>query len=280
MIRMLAMMVLLTFNQAQAIDWGKRLCSEVEGKCRQYFLGSPGIRGNQGDAGPLGVPGPKGIRGDRGPKGFSYIVEPYPLFGLRGRKGEPGYPGARGEKGDPGREGTSGDPGDKGESGFKGEPGFPGFPGVKGLEGRPGISGSINSWKTCTWKHDPLQQYGLLKECLFNKINQRSVLHVIFEGSMRVGFCTTCCKRWFFAFDGIECQDASIEARLQGNKAFPGMEYRHVRLDGYCARPAGQVSVELWVENCFGHRRSSQVPFVRVDMNPRMTVEEISLTEI
>lgn len=103
---------------------------------------------------------------------------------------------------------------------------------------------------------------------------------MIFEGSMRVGFCTTCCKRWFFAFDGIECQDANIEARLQGSKSFAGMEYRHVRLEGYCARPAGKVSVELWVEDCFGHLRAPNVPFVRVDLNPRITVEEISLTEI
>lgn len=64
--------------------------SQVEGKCKQYFLGSPGIIGNKGDPGPMGVPGPKGIRGDRGPKGFSYITEPFPLFGQKGRKGEPG----------------------------------------------------------------------------------------------------------------------------------------------------------------------------------------------
>ena len=103
---------------------------------------------------------------------------------------------------------------------------------------------------------------------------------MIFEGSMRVGFCTTCCKRWFFSFDGNECQDGSIEARLQGSKKFAGMEYRHVRMEGYCARPAGQVSVELWVEDCSGHQRAPKVPFVEVDLNPRITVKEISLTEI
>lgn len=120
----------------------------------------------------------------------------------------------------------------------------------------------------------------IFQECIFNKRNNGSVLHVIFEGSMRVGFCTTCCKRWFFAFDGIECQDAKIEARLQGSKLFAGMEYRHVRLEGYCARTAGQVPVELWVEDCLGHRRAPKVPFVRVVLNPRISVEEISLTEI
>ena len=106
------------------------------------------------------------------------------------------------------------------------------------------------------------------------------MLHVTFEGSLRVGFCTTCCKRWFFAFDGIECQGGNIEARLEGSKTFAGMEYRHVRMEGYCARPAGQVSVELWAEDCAGHQRASKVPFVEVDFTPRITVEEISLTEI
>jgi len=285
MTRILALLVLVAFyqtaqTQQAAIRWGKRLCDQVEGKCKQYFTGEPGIIGDKGDPGPTGVPGPKGNRGERGPKGFSYIVDPFPLFGQKGRQGERGYPGTRGLRGDPGRKGPIGDPGEKGVSGPKGEKGLPGFPGVRGPKGLPGTSGSINSWKTCSWKHDPLQEYGLLQECIFNKRNNGSVLHVIFEGSMRVGFCTTCCKRWFFAFDGIECQDAKIEARLQGSKLFAGMEYRHVRLEGYCARTAGQVPVELWVEDCLGHRRAPKVPFVRVVLNPRISVEEISLTEI
>ena len=103
---------------------------------------------------------------------------------------------------------------------------------------------------------------------------------MIFEGSMRVGFCTSCCKRWFFAFDGLECQNVNIEARLQGNKVFAGMEFRHVRLEGYCALPAGQVAVELWLEDCLGHQRAPKVPFIRVDSNPRITVEEISMSQI
>ena len=126
----------------------------------------------------------------------------------------------------------------------------------------------------------PVTALSLSQECLFDKRTQRSVLHVIFEGSMRVGFCNTCCKRWFFAFDGTECQNSNIEARLKGSKSFSGMEYRHVRLEGYCAHSAGQVSVELWVEDCTGHRRASTIPFTLVNVNPRITVEEMTLTEI
>ena len=63
---------------------------QVEGKCRQDFLGALGVMGVQGDVGPRGAPGPKGIRGDRGPKGFSYNTEPVPLVGQKGIKGNPG----------------------------------------------------------------------------------------------------------------------------------------------------------------------------------------------
>ena len=126
----------------------------------------------------------------------------------------------------------------------------------------------------------PLHYYLFPQECVFNKQSQSTVLHVTFEGSMRVGFCNSCCKRWFFAFDAIECQTANIEARLQGIKVFAGMEYRHVRLEGYCALPAGEVSVELWVEDCVGHQRAPKVPFIKVDLNPRIVVEEISISQI
>lgn len=119
-----------------------------------------------------------------------------------------------------------------------------------------------------------------LQECVFTKQSNLSFLHVIFEGSMRVGFCNSCCKRWFFAFNDVECANANIEARLRGTKEFAGMEYRHVRLEGYCAVPAGEVLVELWVQDCFGQQRAPEVPFVKVDLNPRVTVEEINLSDV
>ena len=63
---------------------------KVETKCKQDFIGSPGVAGSPGNPGPAGVPGFKGIRGERGPKGFSYVVDPFPLPGPQGRKGQPG----------------------------------------------------------------------------------------------------------------------------------------------------------------------------------------------
>lgn len=63
---------------------------QVETKCKQDFIGSPGVIGPPGNPGPAGEPGIKGIRGERGPKGFSYIVDPFPLVGPKGRRGQPG----------------------------------------------------------------------------------------------------------------------------------------------------------------------------------------------
>lgn len=284
MARILELLVLLSVYQTvhtqRTIRWGKFLCDQVENKCKQDFIGSPGARGPIGITGLTGATGRKGSRGQKGAKGYSYIVDPYPLIGLKGRKGQPGLPGRQGPTGLPGNSGFKGARGEQGARGPKGDKGSPGFPGREGRKGQPGRSGSIYSWKICTWDHDPRQQYGLLKECVFTKQSNLSLLHVIFEGSMRVGFCNSCCKRWFFAFNNVECENANIEARLRGTKEFAGMEYRHVRLEGYCAVPAGEVLVELWVQDCSGQQRAPEVPFVKVDLNPRVTVEEINLSDV
>ena len=53
-----------------------------------------------------------------------------------------------------------------------------------------------------------------------------------------------------------------------------------MRLDGYCALLAGEVTVELWVEDCPGHLRASHVPLTRVDLNSRILVEEITVSDM
>ena len=118
------------------------------------------------------------------------------------------------------------------------------------------------------------------QECEFNKSRHDTLLHVVAEGSMRIGFCTTCCKKWYFTFNSKECPNEKIEARLEGNKDFAGMGYRHVRLEGYCAHSAGQVTVELWVEDCLGHTRVPPVPWKRVNVTSRVIVEEVNLYNI
>lgn len=105
-----------------------------------------------------------------------------------------------------------------------------------------------------------------------------SVLHVIYEGSMRVGFCTTCCKRWFFTFDHQDCKQGRIETKLSGTKLYSGPSYRHGRLDGYCAVAPGRISVELWVEDCPGHQRAMKASIANVETISRIIIEEIDIS--
>lgn len=248
--------------------------------CGQFFTGYQGPPGTKGDPGVNGVPGTPGVPGIRGPKGYSAIVDPgYPGFGPKGYPGIPGPKGYPGPPGPPGLfkglPGEQGEPGENGPPGEKGQAGFPGLPGQKGEPGY-GLDSSLK-WKSCVWNFDPLQEYGLVKECTFNKTSSSSLLHVSYEGSMRVGFCNTCCKRWFFTFNGKNCPSETIEARISGTKLEASPEYHHDRLEGYCARAAGPVNIGLWVEDCGSHLRAPAQIFKRLSVKTRITVEEINV---
>ena len=47
--------------------------------------------------------------------------------------------------------------------------------------------------------------FSFLQECIFTKNFSDTVLHVYWTGVFRVTSCTTCCKRWYFTFNGAEC---------------------------------------------------------------------------
>ena len=47
--------------------------------------------------------------------------------------------------------------------------------------------------------------FSYLQECIFTKNFSDTVLHVYWTGVLRVTSCTTCCKRWYFTFNGAEC---------------------------------------------------------------------------
>ena len=44
-----------------------------------------------------------------------------------------------------------------------------------------------------------------LQDCVFTKNFSDTALHVAWTGNLRVYGCTTCCKRWYFTFNGAEC---------------------------------------------------------------------------
>ena len=44
-----------------------------------------------------------------------------------------------------------------------------------------------------------------LQNCVFNKKHDNTSLRVFYGGTLRIYNCNSCCKRWYFTFDGAEC---------------------------------------------------------------------------
>jgi hypothetical protein len=95
-----------------------------------------------------------------------------------------------------------------------------------------------------------------LKGCLFNKYNSNSSLKVFYEGNLRTFNCNACCKRWYFTFNGAECnKPLAIDGIFYLSKGAGqhGNLHRHRHIEGYCNKiPKGIVRVGFRVGNCKG----------------------------
>lgn len=75
----------------------------------------------------------------------------------------------------------------------------------------------FKNWKECAWNNlDDSKDHGLIKECIFTKNFSDTVLHVYWTGVLRVTSCTTCCKRWYFTFNGAVPQPIDGIVYLEG----------------------------------------------------------------
>ncbi|KAL9975734.1 hypothetical protein ACROYT_G012927 [Oculina patagonica] len=190
--------------------------------------------------------------------------------GVPGRDGRDGREGAKGDQGSPGKSGPQGPPGSKGtpgingKDGAKGEPGVQGPPGQKGQRGESGTSGnpgtpgamSYKNWKECVWKKDDGKDNGLIKDCVFNKNFSETALHVYYTGALRIYNCDTCCKRWYFTFNGAECAaPLPIDGIVYMWKGRGHKDLQRVRhIEGHCNNiHKGKVRVGFWIGNCPGY---------------------------
>ncbi|XP_028514284.1 collagen triple helix repeat-containing protein 1-like isoform X8 [Exaiptasia diaphana] len=167
----------------------------------------------------------------------------------RGPRGFQGSPGSQGRPGSPGREGK---PGARGPQGLKGDTGPKGD---KGDRGPRGLS-SHSNWKECSWKNiNDGKDNGLIKDCVFQKKYKHTVLHVYFNGALRIYGCNSCCKRWFFTFNGGECQSPNAidgVVYMQRGKNKDLHRVRHI--EGHCDKiHKGKVRVGFNVGNCKGY---------------------------
>ncbi|KAL9975717.1 hypothetical protein ACROYT_G012909 [Oculina patagonica] len=201
-----------------------------------YYGGVPGLHGKPGSP---GAPGRDG------------------RDGREGAKGDQGSPGKTGPQGPPGPKGT---PGINGKVGAKGEPGAQGPPGQNGQRGESGISGtpgamSHNNWKECAWTSSEGKDHGLIKDCVFTKNFSDTSLHVYFTGALGIYNCDSCCKRWYFTFNGAECAaplpiDGAVYMR-KGSGSYLKYLRRVRHIEGHCNNiHKGKVRVGFWVGNC------------------------------
>ncbi|PFX22248.1 collagen triple helix repeat-containing protein 1-like [Stylophora pistillata] len=163
-------------------------------------------------------------------------------------------PGVPGVPGTPGSNGASGLPGNPGVNGAQGPPGTKGETGSTGPQGPPGPLGG--SWKQCVFnKLNDGRDNGQVAQCVFNKESDNTGLRVFWNGDFRIFNCDSCCKRWYFTFNGAECTTPGVIEGLlylwKGRNTQNIHRIRHV--EGVCMNIAkGQVTVGFSVGNCPG----------------------------
>ena len=95
-----------------------------------------------------------------------------------------------------------------------------------------------------------------LQDCEFTKTRSDTALHVYWTGALRIYNCNTCCKRWYFTFNGAECSgplpiDGVVYMWIGVNQ---GDLHRVRHIEGHCNNiHKGKVRVGFWVGDCHGY---------------------------
>ena len=90
--------------------------------------------------------------------------------------------------------------------------------------------------------------------CSHQKLSD-TALHVYWTGVLRIHGCNSCCKRWYFTFNGAECSaplpiDGVVYMQTGGNKNL--LCVRHI--EGHCNKiHKGKVRGGFWIGNCPGY---------------------------
>jgi len=202
--------------------------------------------------------------------------------GVPGLNGRDGTKGDQGAVGTPGKRGPKGSLGAKGDQGPIGTPGKAGPKGPQGDKGEQGPSGVVpqKNWKQCVW--DTLndnRDSGLIKDCVFVKKVDRTALKVEFDGDFRIAYCLSCCKRWFFTFNGVECSKPitieGLDAILANHGRKDTNVHKHSHIGGYCdGIGRGTVRVGLVVGDCRGFKSGGDA-YTGWQSVARIMIEEV-----
>ena len=114
-----------------------------------------------------------------------------------------------------------------------------------------------------------------LQDCVFTKNFSDTALHVYWTGTLRIQHCNSCCKRWYFTFNGAECSaplsiDGIVFMETGGNKNL----HRVRHIEGHCNNiHKGKVRVGFWIGNCASYGNVDG--YTGYNSVSRMFVEEV-----
>ena len=112
-----------------------------------------------------------------------------------------------------------------------------------------------------------------MQECDFNKKFGETYLRVVYQGTLRIASCVSCCKRWYFTFNGQECKvPMAIDGLVYHRKDMN--IHRVSTIEGYCGKVGvGPVKVEFHIGDCAGY--SGGDGYTSWNSVSRIVIEEV-----
>ena len=114
---------------------------------------------------------------------------------------------------------------------------------------------------------------------MFNKKYDYTSLRTVNGGTLSLYNCNDCCKRWYFTFDGAECErpmtiDAILYMKQGADEQLQNI-HRHRHIEGYCNQiPKGKVRIGFWVADCAGEFKDADAFSGWISVS-RIVIEEV-----
>ena len=90
------------------------------------------------------------------------------------------------------------------------------------------------------------------------KTKDDTALRVVYQGTIYLGGCSNCCKRWFITFNGAECSGPLPVDAVVWIRSSQADNYRPAAIEGYCGNiHKGQIRVGINTGNCPGYGNSN-----------------------
>ena len=117
------------------------------------------------------------------------------------------------------------------------------------------------------------------KECVIQKLSDKTSLRLTWSGSITLQGCSSCCVRWYFTVDGLECS-IPVDGNIYQSTGLT--TYRTSTISGYCSYVGGRVlllgehRIQFNVGYCTGWGSSTLYNAYTGYFNSRIIVEEIA----